>query len=247
MTFNIPHALLLAAIWTTSALILFTGCQNNLPKKPEELSNAAQAAEKQGRYEEALSLYDRASNLGHAPSQLRLAGIYEHGFIRNEDGIVVATIQQDRNEAERLYRAASEWYAQAAEKGDVKAQAKLAGMYYDGKGVVQDRERALDLYHAAAKAGNAAAQYSYAYGQYWTKGRYQEGLEWIQKSARQNHAPAQYLQYVAYRDGHGVEPSVEKALEWLRAAADQGYTHATRDLTAMKKQGLIEEAATTER
>lgn len=239
MKIKTQHGLLLTAIWTAGALFFLIGCQDNLPKNPETIARAAHAAEAQGRYEEAISLYGTASDLGHAPSQLRLAGIYEYGFIRNDDGFVVATVQQDRWEAERLYQSAARWYTQAAEQGDIEAQTKLAGMYYDGKGIVQDRERALRLYHTAAQAGNAVAQYSYAYGQYWTKGRYKEGLEWMRKSARQNFAPAQYLLYVAYQKGRGVEPNFEKAVEWLRRAADQDYAHATRNLTAMKNQGLL--------
>lgn len=46
-----------------------------------------------------------------------------------------------------------------AKKGDLKAVCELADMYYDGREVRRNYEKAFELYAKAAKKGNAYAQY----------------------------------------------------------------------------------------
>ena len=55
-------------------------------------------------------------------------------------------------------------------------------------------------------------------------------LERLESDARSGIAQAQYQLAKVYRDGAGVEKSVEAALRWLRAAADQGDARAQRNL-----------------
>jgi adenylate cyclase len=55
-------------------------------------------------------------------------------------------------------------------------------------------------------------------------------LERLESDARSGIAQAQYQLAKIYRDGAGVEKSVEAALRWLRAAADQGDARAQRNL-----------------
>jgi len=55
-------------------------------------------------------------------------------------------------------------------------------------------------------------------------------LERLENDARSGIAQAQYQLAKVYRDGAGVEKSVEAALRWLRAAADQGDARAQRNL-----------------
>jgi adenylate cyclase len=55
-------------------------------------------------------------------------------------------------------------------------------------------------------------------------------LERLESDAQSGIAQAQYQLAKVYRDGAGVEQSVETALRWLRAAADQGDGRAQRNL-----------------
>jgi adenylate cyclase len=55
-------------------------------------------------------------------------------------------------------------------------------------------------------------------------------IEQLESDAHSGIAQAQYQLAKAYRDGAGVEQSVEMALRWLRAAADQGDARAQRNL-----------------
>jgi adenylate cyclase len=55
-------------------------------------------------------------------------------------------------------------------------------------------------------------------------------FERLESDAQSGIAQAQYQLAKAYRDGAGVEQSVETALRWLREAADQGDARAQRNL-----------------
>ena len=49
------------------------------------------------------------------------------------------------------------WYRKAAEQGNAEAQSKLAGMYANGQGALQDYQAAMKWYRKAAEQGNAEA------------------------------------------------------------------------------------------
>ena len=48
---------------------------------------------------------------------------------------------------------------EAAAQGHMEAQVYLAEMYFDGKGVAQDKEHAFNFYSMAAQQGDASAQF----------------------------------------------------------------------------------------
>lgn len=50
-----------------------------------------------------------------------------------------------------------------AERGDVKAQEKLASMYYHGRGTPKDYGKAVRWYRKAARQGDAVAEQSLGY------------------------------------------------------------------------------------
>lgn len=53
---------------------------------------------------------------------------------------------------------AAEWYYLSAEQGNAAAQCHLATVYFQGRGVEQDRAKALAWYCASAQQGNLEAQ-----------------------------------------------------------------------------------------
>ncbi len=83
---------------------------------------------------------------------------------------------------------------------------------------------------AKAKAGDAKAQL--ALGKLCTEGQggllpdLKQGAEWLQKSAAQGLAEAQFELSQHFEAGTGVEESEEKSVEWLRKSADQKYPPA---------------------
>lgn len=56
-------------------------------------------------------------------------------------------------------RKAIEYYKKAIAKGHINAHFNLALLYETGRGVQQDFEKAVDLYHKAAEMGDADSMY----------------------------------------------------------------------------------------
>lgn len=117
----------------------------------------AAAAEGAGLFARAVQLLDngddsglepltRAANLGYAPAQLRLAGLYQDG------GAGLAT-----DEAE-----ARAWARRAAEAGEPRAMHFYAMQLYDGVGGARNRVEALAWLTKAAGAGRVDSQYNVA-------------------------------------------------------------------------------------
>jgi len=62
-------------------------------------------------------------------------------------------------------------------------------------------------------------------------------LQWFQKAAAQNYAPAQYSLGMIFNHGRGVEKSVSEAVRWFHKSANQGYLPARLALAGKFRQG----------
>jgi len=116
-----------------------------------------ETSEAQGLYDRALEQLDggetggvetltRAANLGSAPAQLKLAGLYEAG----ESGVA-------RNLTE-----ARTWARRAAEGGDPKGMHAFGMYLFEGAGGVRNRPEALNWLLKAADLGLVDSQYNVA-------------------------------------------------------------------------------------
>ena len=80
-----------------------------------------------------------------------------------------------------------------ADKGDAASQTALGLRYEIGNGVIQDYNKAVELYEKAAYQGYAPAQFSIGNMHYSGKGVRKDGgraVEWFQKAANQGYAEA---------------------------------------------------------
>ncbi len=137
--------------------------------------------------------------------------------------------QVDADEARRQELAAR--YAQevatdedrlAAEQGDADAQALLAIVYYNGRGVEVDYEEAVRWARLAAEQGNGRAQSLLGAAYFNGNGVAQdfaEAARWSQLAAEQGVASAQALLGVLYMNGTGVPQDDISAYMWLTVAA----------------------------
>jgi len=66
---------------------------------------------------------------------------------------------------------------------------------------------------------------------------YGTAFEYFEKSAEQNHAPAQYKMGLAYAYGQGTEKDPVAAAEWYQKSAKQGYALAQRTLGTLYMAG----------
>jgi hypothetical protein len=82
--------------------------------------------------------------------------------------------------------------------------------------------RNLEIFFAAAKSGNAEAQYEV--GRYfdYKKERKGEAFKWYLLAAKQGHLHSQRAIGYSYLKGSGIEYNPTEAIKWFRLAAEQG-------------------------
>lgn len=132
------------------------------------------------------------------------------------------------------------WCTKAAEKGDVRSQYILAGLYERGVGVPVSLTDALRWYRAAADSGYAEAQFKV--GQFYGRGQgvvqdRNEATRWYMKAAGQGLPDAQYYMGYRYEHGKGIAQSYTEAARWYLKAAEQGNVSAMDGLGGLSLAG----------
>jgi TPR repeat protein len=123
--------------------------------------------------------------------------------------------------------------------GSPKALFYQAFIYYNGKGVKQDKEKGLKLLSTAAEKGDANAQLSM--GLFYDKGGdlprdLTLAASWYKKSAEQGNAQAQFNYAMLLTSGEGVTKNREEAIHWLKKAAAQHHENAIKLLKVMQPE-----------
>lgn len=120
--------------------------------------------------------------------------------------------------------------AQAA-AGDIKAQMKLAALYYLGKGVPKDPAEAAKWWRLAADKGLPEAQCflakAYMRGEGVPKDD-AEAAKLLRKAAEQGDAEAQFGLGLFHVSGQAVAKDNVEAYKWLNLAAAQGHKEAPK-------------------
>lgn len=135
-----------------------------------------------------------------------------------------------------------------AEQGDIRAQARLGALYFnggdttdDGKTVPQDFKKALMWRMKAAEQGHVQSQYDLGIMYYQGNGVEQdigESYYWLTKAAEQGYSRAQYSLGMMHGKGEYVPKNYDIAHMWLLKAAMQGEPTSQLMLGHMYKQGL---------
>ncbi len=125
-----------------------------------------------------------------------------------------------------------------AQRGDADAQYALACCLDEGAhGFSQDKEAAFTWYLAAAKQGQAQAQYftgsKYLLGE-GVQRNHKEAARWFSRSAEAGNSDAQFVIGMCYENGVGVKRDIGMAKYWYRRAAAQGDEDAAK---ALRKLG----------
>jgi len=126
----------------------------------------------------------------------------------------------------------------AAEQGNMEAQRKLGLKYFNGNGLPEDYQKAVEWYQKAAEQGDEMAQW-------FLGGMYDEGkgvnqninqaLFWYAKAAEQGSSRAQFRLGEIFAEGNGVPKNDMVAYSWYSLAANQG------DMIALKKRDSVGE------
>ena len=127
------------------------------------------------------------------------------------------------SQGENFYKKSFELATEAGKAGEATAQWLLALAYLHGRGVGEDREKALEYYKRGAELGDAACQQDlgcfYANGDGVEEDE-EKAFELFKKSAEQGYGLAMQNLGRCYQYGIGCEESLKAAAEWYTKAAE---------------------------
>ncbi len=177
--------------------------------------------------QEVMKWYLAAAKQGYVLAQYNLGCLYAQ-----KD-------EEDPNTSQYAVEAAR-WFLAAAEQKDPLAQVNLGMLYAQGRGVLQDDERALYWYRLSADQQCAVGQYHL--GLCYAKGGGVQrddrvALAWFHAAAKQEYALASYQLGVIHAQGRGLDQNLVEALYWIRIAAKQGYALAQYNLGILYRDG----------
>ena len=203
-------------------------------------------------YKKAVRYISNAANNGIAVAQYLIGACYDNGI----------GIQQDLERAMYWYKEAAEqgvleaqcdygiactiknnmqeaykWLLQSAEKGNAKAQYTLAWSYGFSNNVTD----AIYWMEKAAEQEFVMAQIALC--NLYTQGPpavqdYDTAVNILEDLIGQDNAMALYTLALCYAQNKGVDMDFEKAMEYLRKSAEQGYAPALSEMGGVYCSGL---------
>lgn len=138
-----------------------------------------------------------------------------------------------------IYKAEINKLKPAAKKGDPQALYDLATYYEDGRGVSQDRKKAVELYETAAKKDHLEAQYYLGVIYGFGRGVAVDDVKarrWFKTAAERGHKMAQYNYAILLFKGLGGPVDEVEAKQWMEKSSAQGYSPATTALKSIFKK-----------
>lgn len=138
----------------------------------------------------------------------------------------------------RKFSEAFSIYRDLAAAGDPRCNVFLGWMYDQGVGVQKDSAKAFECFRSAALLGYKEGQF-YCGRHAASLGKYGEALEWFGKAAAQQYGPALLWLGVMHLEGNGVVADLEKAVRYLRQAAETGNFLARRTLAVLMVKGKL--------
>lgn len=194
------------------------------PQTANEAGLKGDAADKEGRYAEAIRWYRLAADQGDARAQFNLGVAYNTGR-----GVT------------QNYAEAVKWFRLAAERGDGDAQNHLGHVYRYGQGVDQNYAEAVRWFRLAADQGSADAQLNLGSAYFTGLGiaqNYTEAVHWFQMAANQGNAGGQVNLGAMYAKGQGVPQNDAEAVRLYKLAVDQGSAQGRVNLGIHYALGL---------
>ena len=137
--------------------------------------------------------------------------------------------------------------AEAAQKGIVDAQYRVATFFENGRGTDTDRRKARTWYIKAAMGGNPKAQLYL--GEMYEDGFLEENIKpnidaafswYIRAAIAGEQAASEKAEYILSH-GYNVHMDIGEALDWLRRSAANGNQGAIEELERLKKVNAIDE------
>ena len=155
------------------------------------------------------SWYERAANKGHAKAKVQMALCLIEGT-----GCV-----QDVSSGLKILESL------VSTTNNVSAHYQLGKVYYLGKAVEQDYDKARIHFEAAANRNNKFAQDYLGDIYYWGQGievNYAQARKWYLKAVNQGITNAAKQLGFIYYYGEGVDRNIDEAYRFFKKAADEG-------------------------
>ena len=157
---------------------------------------------------------------------------------------VIDTTNESTDEQRRYYeeKEKEEFHRimNRAENGDGYSMFLVGRAYESGKGIEQNRTKAIEWYKEGANIGNPECQYNYGLalkeGIYVEKNT-DEGLKWITMSAHGGYVVAQETYADLLFEGKDVKQNKIEALEWYQRAGNNGSLNSQLKLVDFYKYG----------
>ncbi|MDS7945504.1 tetratricopeptide repeat protein [Acinetobacter sp. V110_1] len=131
-------------------------------------------------------------------------------------------------------------FSELSKKDNRVALNFLGRMYKDGVGVKQDNNKAFNLFNSAALLGDLSAQFNL--GNMYFNGDgipldYEKAAYWYNKAIiKGKDGDAAKILAGMYYEGRGVEKNINKSIELLQIAADQGDQEAAKNIEIIKRE-----------
>jgi TPR repeat protein len=125
--------------------------------------------------------------------------------------------------------------------GNTQALYRLGMLYWDGRGIQQNRERGLELLHTAAEGGvlNAIYNLAVAYDNGYSVAKsYYKAFSYYAQAAQLGSVEAIHAVGSFYYWGQGVAQDYGKARHWYRKSAKRGYMDGMYDLGRCYQRGV---------
>lgn len=123
-----------------------------------------------------------------------------------------------------------------ADRGFVKAQLNLAGLYDSNYGGVKNEEKAKYWYKRAVEE-NQHPLAQYKLGRiYYKEKNYSKAFEYLDLAVANNNDDAMVMLAMLFDRGLGVQKNREKSIKLLEAAVKAGNKHALKILPALKEK-----------
>ncbi|MDD7677205.1 MAG: tetratricopeptide repeat protein [Anaerovibrio sp.] len=128
------------------------------------------------------------------------------------------------------------WFEKAAEAGISDAMIKLGDIYRLGYGVTVNGKRAAEWYNYAIESGDTTGEAYCALGFLMESGMISSKGAWekfyqFKQSAEAGYAWGMYKLGMCYLDGDGTNKDIDKGMEWIHQAADDGLEVARDFIT----------------
>jgi hypothetical protein len=111
-------------------------------------------------------------------------------------------------------------------------------MYFEGRGIAKDVDKALNWFGRAASLGSKEGAY-YSGMALLVLGRPEEAIKWFQAGARREYGPALLWLGISYVRGLGVATDLEKGVKYLRRAKGTRNRLAKRELALLMVKGKL--------